>query len=173
MTKVACGIRLGVALFLIAAGCDGSWATACADAGQCGANNDALPITADLGGPDIGGACTYTETAGTANIKSISVAPANENNCPMEPTKVLFDFVPADPSFVPPPALGLDPIPNTDRRLSIDDGKNPPNSCLEPVGIIVGAMLPAVRQDITSGTCSPTLFYLTSVDLIACTNNCF
>ena len=50
---------------------------------------------------------------------------------------------------------------------------NPPESCLQPNGIVVGAELPAVRRDIIAGSCSPLVWQVTLPNYQLCYDKCY
>jgi hypothetical protein len=141
--------------------------------------DDGPTVSVDSRGPDAtrgfeaGGACSYSDTKGTAIIRSVMAAPAGENNCTADPVKVVFDFAPDNPDAgTPTNAVGFPPAPNTDRTFTIGDGENPPRACLASLGITVGATFPATRRDLTAGTCTPTIFELDNLDTQPCTAAC-
>jgi hypothetical protein len=157
----------------------------------CGSNGPQLGMVSDGGddgpsvsvdgrGPDArrgveaGGTCSYSDTKGTAIIRSVMAAPAGGNNCTADPVKVVFDFAPDNPDAgTPANAVGFPPAPNTNRTFTIGDGENPPRACLASLGITVGATFPTTRRDLTAGTCTPTIFELDNLDTQPCTAACF
>lgn len=110
-----------------------------------------------------GGSCTYKDTPGTATITAITDPAANQNACPKTPKMVAFSFTPEGataPTF-------------TDRHITIGDGKHPPEACLEPLGLKVGATFPITLKEITGGTCTPVIFSWGEGFLKPCSDACF
>lgn len=78
-------------------------------------------------------------------IEDVSKAPEGVTNCSNSPMLVTFVFIPDD---------DVEMLRGT---YSVGSGENPPESCLEPNGIEVGARFPATRKDSIAGTCAPVL----------------
>ena len=129
--------------------------------------SDAAPASPDASG----GPCTYDEQPGVITITSIA-DPAGplEAACPNAGKHVAFTFTPDDDAAGPVPP-GLTQLDEGVRKITIGDGKDPPNACLAPLGIVVGAKFPAKRHIEKAGGCSP-LLYEVSVDLSSCAAQC-
>ncbi len=110
-------------------------------------------------------ACTYADTTGTVTIRTIQTPPSSEYNCPNNAKKVIFDFVPDDPNAVS--------AQDQNDQITIGAGMNPPESCLQPNGISVGAQLPAIRENELTGSCSPLVWKITLPNLQLCTDECW
>jgi len=100
--------------------------------------------------------CRFRDVPGTAVIEEISKAPEGVNNCSNSPMLVTFAFIPDAPFDLDGGFLddGVEMLRGT---YSVGSGENPPESCLEPNGIVVGARFPATRKDSIAGTCAPVL----------------
>ena len=106
--------------------------------------------------------CSYVKYEGKAVIISIAVAPANESNCPLNPRKVLFAFIPNDTT-----------VRNNyifknwsdTAALTINGGTNPSQLFLDSLDITVGKEFMCNRQEITQGTCTPVYFQFTGINL--------
>ena len=102
------------------------------------------------------------EYEGKAVIISIAVAPANESNCPLNPRKVLFAFIPNDTT-----------VRNNyifknwsdTAALTINGGTNPSQLFLDSLDITVGKEFMCNRQEITQGNCTPVYFQFTGINL--------
>lgn len=117
-----------------------------------------------------GGPCDYDEIAGTATITALQDADPTANNC-RNPIEVLFDFEPAPP--VTPESYSFPSVPDTARRLTVGDGKNPSAEWVTQQGLEVGAQFTASRWEIVSGACTPVLFFLQGVDYDRYKDTCF
>jgi hypothetical protein len=111
----------------------------------------------------IGGGCEYTQIEGTAIITAIEDAPADENNCPNNPKKVSFKFIPNDPSA--PDNYKFENVLDSIQYLSINDGKNPSLTWIEANGVTVDSVYTCFREEITTGTCTPVIFSFQALDL--------
>jgi hypothetical protein len=92
----------------------------------------------------IGGPCSYSSTPGTANITSI----ATDTNG----VAASFVFTPTDPNATPKYGEG------NNGTFYTGTGSLPSAGLLSINGITVGATFPAVREEITTGTCTPWLY---------------
>jgi len=114
----------------------------------------------------IGGPCSYTSTTGTATIVSLNSASTNSNNCNNNPVEVIFDFTPSKPSDV-------NTATDTNRVLTVGDGKNPSLNYVLSKGLAVGSTHPCMRQIEVSGVCTPVVFTFTDIDLTDYAASCF
>ena len=109
----------------------------------------------------IGTDCTYIQYQGKARIISIDNAPINENNCPVNPKKILFVFTPNDTTVR---SNYLFKNWSDTSSLTVN-GLNPSQLFLDSLHITVGNEFNSNRQEITQGTCTPVLFNFTEIDL--------
>lgn len=109
-----------------------------------------------------GNECKYNEYEGKAIIISIGDAPSNENNCPNNPRKVMFAFVPLD-SSVRKDYIFKNWSDTT--NMTINAGLNPSQQLLDSLGISIGAEFTCKRQEITQGTCTPVCFIFPGLNL--------
>jgi hypothetical protein len=114
--------------------------------------------------PIIGG-CTYDKTPGTATVTAIEVPASTLYNCPNDPVRVTFDFAPTDTTRTQAYLKG--------RPVVVGSGANPNRAYILSKGFAVGKVLPAVREDIRSGACSPTEFIFPGIDLSDYAPSCF
>jgi len=114
----------------------------------------------------IGGSCTYMSTTGTATIVSLNGASTGSNNCNNNPVEVVFDFTPANPA-------DANTATDTNRVLTVGDGKNPPLNYVLSKGLTVGSTHPCTRQIEISGSCTPVVFTFTDVNLSDYAASCF
>jgi hypothetical protein len=126
----------------------------------------AIPALSFLGAcrPIVSG-CTYADTPGTATVTLIDVPPANLYNCPSDPVQVVFDFTPTDTTLAKAYSKG--------RRVTVGSGANPNRAYILSKGFAVGKVLPCIRQDVRSGSCSPTVFTFPGIDLGDYAQSCF
>jgi len=117
-----------------------------------------------------GGPCDYNEIAGTATIVAVQDADPTANNC-KNPVEVVFDFEPAPP--VTPDDYAYPSLPDTERRLTVGDGKNPSVEWVQQQGLVEGVQFGASRWEIASGACTPVLFFLQGVDYESYKDTCF
>jgi hypothetical protein len=114
-----------------------------------------------------GGHCEYEDIPGKARIVSVDPAPMTGANCKMERVKVVFDFFPDDPSeddLVEKGWVLTTGVPEL----------NPPRSWVESSGLTVGSEHPAIRSEITQGSCPPTRdIYLTGLGPAPEEEGCF
>ncbi|MEJ2719630.1 MAG: hypothetical protein P8181_00635 [bacterium] len=108
-----------------------------------------------------GGECKYDTIPGTAVIGVIAPDTLDARICE-NAVFVYFDFAPADTNA--PDHYKFPNWPDTDRRIFVGDGKNPPSSWLEAKGLDVGTVHDCVRLEETKGTCTPVLFRFSKVD---------
>ena len=108
----------------------------------------------DWDGYPAGSGCRFRDTPGWAIITKIASSPSAGRECN---AVVTFNFIagPAMDAGMPVDASAHD----TGRGILIDPPENPPCSYLEANGIVVGATLPAIRQDEFAGAC-PTPVYV-------------
>jgi hypothetical protein len=172
--RTLCLLCLLLVIGLAGCGSTASNATPSTDGGTDASPADAAADVADAAPTSFdgsGGGCTYDDAPGTITISAIE-APASslEAACPNDGKHVAFTFAPDDDAAgaVPPSLAQLD---EAVRRVTLGDGKDPPSSCLAPLGITVDAKLRATRRVATGGTCSPILYQVT-VDLSTCLAQC-
>lgn len=118
----------------------------------------------------VGGPCSYIDVPGVAKITSIETAGTGLNNC-RNAVEVLFDFVPDDPTA--PQRYRVPTWPDAGRHLIVGDGKNPSLEWVTAREISVGKEYPCLRQEITSGTCTPVVFDVVGIDFTAWADYCF
>lgn len=111
--------------------------------------------------PVLGGPCAYQDTPGTARIVSVEPAPDDGRDYCPDAVRVTFDFIPDSGSGAV-----------SGRELHIGSGTHPPRAWVDSSGLAVGSEHPAVRSDITMGTCSPRIIKLTDVDYQAAWDAC-
>jgi hypothetical protein len=114
--------------------------------------------------PIVGG-CTYDKTPGTATVTAIEEPSSNLYNCPNDPVRVTFDFAPTDTTQTQAYLKG--------RPVIVGSGANPNRAYILSKGFAVGKALPAVREDIRSGACSPIEFIFPGIDLSDYAQSCF
>ena len=100
--------------------------------------------------------CHYAEAPGLATVTDIQPAPSSLYNCYGDAVEVFFDFVPDS---------GEPSLQDTGRRVTVGAGANPPRAYIESKGFDLGAVLPAIREDILTGSCSPKEYRFPGVDL--------
>lgn len=108
-----------------------------------------------------GGVCSYDSIPGVAFIRQVVPDTLFQNICD-NVVFVYFDFIPDSAS-----ALENYKFPNwpdTDRRLLVADGKNPPASWIEALGLTEGTSHPCIRLEENQGTCTPVLHILPDID---------
>ncbi len=140
IATITCGSAL-----VLAAAC---WLPACVQTSGGGGNSEFD-----------GGDCTYAETPGVATIVSVEDAAAGGNNCANDPVRVVFDFTPDDPEASQPSDTGV--------SIGVADGKNPPREWVTDEGFTVGSQHRCLREDITSGTCTPVIYFFPDNDFDA------
>ncbi len=116
----------------------------------------------------IGGPCSYNEFPGRAVITSVTPAP--DGGC-IDAVYVEFNFIPDDPN-----ALELYVFPNwpdTGQFLTVGDGKHPNATWAELQGLTVGSIHPAIRMEISDGTCTPVIFKFLDVDYSSYAEYCY
>jgi len=126
----------------------------CAAIGACNTDSTNSNDNTVIGGP-----CDYEDTAGVATIVSVEPAGTNGLNCGDDAVEIVFDFTPDDPAAADLAETGL--------FVAVSEGVNPDRAWAEDEGLTVGSEHPALRVDITSGTCTPLMFTLTDVDYSA------
>ncbi len=109
---------------------------------------------------EIGACGTYVDTPGTAFVTAVQPAPPGENNCPNDPVKVTFDFIPDEPSQAAKAINGW--------SVTIGDGKNPPSAAVAACQLGVGSSHPAVRSDEQGGSCTPVVVTLSDLGGAEC-----
>lgn len=122
-----------------------------------------LPSCSNDDDINVGGACEYNQIEGTAVITSIEDAPADEYNCPVNPKKVLFTFIPNDPNA--PDNYQFKNVLDSIQDISINAGRNPSLIWIEQNGLAVDNVYVCTREEITSGTCTPVVFTFQDLDL--------
>ncbi len=113
-----------------------------------------------------GGPCDYVNIKGTAHIIAVERATKGPNNC-KNPVSVVFNFMPLDG------AAGGANRSYKNQRLTLGEGQNPPGAWVNAQGIKVGSRLSCVRQEITSGTCTPVLYSFPSLNYSGWENACW
>lgn len=106
--------------------------------------------------------CQYKKIAGKAKIISISSAPTDEINCPLNPKKVIFSFTPDDTSAR---NNYLFKSWSDTSTLMINAGTNPSQYFLDSLNISIGSEFICNRQEISQGTCTPVIFEFTTINL--------
>jgi len=151
VVKTICGLIL-LLMALLTLGCAGG--------SEAGNPIPIVPVIGDATGDDddiTGGECTYIQTLGTAEIISITPAPAETYNCPNNPVEVVFDFTPENP---------IDESDNDKgQRMTVGAGMNPSLDLITAKGIAVGNVYICIRNDIETGTCTPWIFTFPNIDL--------
>lgn len=106
--------------------------------------------------------CIYVKYVGKAVINSINVAPLNENNCTVNPRKVLFVFLPNDTNNRA--NYLYKNWPDT-ASLTFNGGINPSQLILDSLDITIGKEFRCYRKEIIQGTCTPVYFEFTELNL--------
>ncbi len=88
----------------------------------------------------VGGPCTFDSMQGTAKFTALNTVPGG--------VEAYFDFTPDDPKALPR-------FTNDKNRMLYLGSRLPSSGELSSNGITVGAIFPAIREEITSGTCAP------------------
>ena len=118
----------------------------------------------------IGGPCSYAKFPGLATIVSVEPAPPDAYNCD-NAVEVTFDFVPHNPADL---GLYMNPgWPDQGRKLTTIGGANPSLEWVELMGLTVGSIHPAVRMEITEGTCTPVIHKLLDIDYATANDYCW
>ncbi len=102
----------------------------------------------------VGGGCTYQNYPGNATITRIERLPGGG-------ASAHFSFTPSDPGAIATYRFPGDG--DADRVLHMDGTTAPSPQELERRGIRPGAMLPCVRWEIRTGTCTPRGFSFPSL----------
>ena len=106
--------------------------------------------------------CIYKKYDGKAKVISITTAPANENNCPLNPQRVIFVFTPYDTT-----------VKNNyifknwsdTSALTINGNVNPSQNFLDSLDITIGKEFSCNRKEIIQGTCNLVGFEFTTINL--------
>jgi hypothetical protein len=106
--------------------------------------------------------CSYIKYQGKAKIITVADAPANENNCILNPQKVTFVFMPNDTSVR---NNYIFKSWSDTSALKISGGTNPSQSFLDSLDITIGKEYNCNRQEIIKGSCIPVWFEFTTIDL--------
>lgn len=106
--------------------------------------------------PLIDGRCKYVDIPGTVVVISVTDADASANNCPNDPVEVRFNFTPDDPAARDLYIYG--DVTDTNRRLTVFDGKNPPRHWVVDQGLTEGSTHRCIRHEAIEGTCTPVIF---------------
>lgn len=109
----------------------------------------------------IGGPCSGIEEKFQAVVIEIKIPPADENRCPNDPRAVIFAL-----------KKNNDDKPES-FSFGIGDGKHPPQSCLEPNGIKLGATFEITRYTNTQGSCTPVSYRPSLPNRERCDDDCF
>ena len=156
---------LGGALALLGCGGDSDDSSGTGGSGGTGASAG----VGGTGGSGAGGSCTYRDLDGTAEITLVE--PAAEG-CGSSPQTVRYTFTPDDMSIPPedydPANFGFNASFET---IVLENGKNPPESCLAAAGLVTGAQFEMVRSVIETGGCTPVIDTV-QIDLTACDADC-
>lgn len=116
--------------------------------------------------PLVGGPCTYTDTPGSATIMSMSNANPSLYNCKNNPVEVIFNFTPDDSSKA-------NDATDKNQSLTVGAGANPPRDYAINKGLTVGSVHQCIRQNETSGACTPWGFTFPSIDFSDYGTYCF
>ena len=106
--------------------------------------------------------CSYVGYVGKAVISSINAAPLNENNCTVNPRKVLFVFIPNDTNNR---ANYLYKNWSDTVALTFNGSVNPSQVILDSLDITIGKEFQCYRKEITLGACTPVYFEFTELNL--------
>ena len=110
----------------------------------------------------IGHECSYKKYEGKAIIISINNAPINENNCPIDPKKLMFVFVPNDSNIK---SHYIFKNWSDTAALTINGGINPSQYFIDSLQISIGKEYKCNRAEIFHGTCTPVLFQFEEINL--------
>lgn len=102
----------------------------------------------------VGGTCTYSRASGTATITSIAPAASG--------VTASFTFVPTDQTATPKLGEGTSGM-----LLLASSGQLPGANILADNGIAVGSALSAVREELTSGACSPVVYSFPAIPILS------
>ena len=110
-----------------------------------------------------GSGCRFRDTSGWAVITKVVYSTDPGHECQVVVTFVFIAGLTLDAGSAPFALDGDTTVaassPPTGGRMLIHPAENPPCSYLESNGIVVGAALPAIRQDEYAGAC-PTPVYV-------------
>ena len=106
-----------------------------------------------------GGPCDYRQYEGVAMIIAIEDAPADGNNCPNNPKRVIYAFTPNDSSATETYLFPNEP--DSLQYFEISGGINPSQSWIENNEMEIGKEYTCLREEITQGTCTPIIFTFT------------
>jgi hypothetical protein len=107
----------------------------------------------------VGGPCEYNEIPGVATIVSIKKADSSQTYCE-NTVEVLFNFVPDDPTV----EYKLPTWEDTNQRLQMSGGDNPPLKWIQRYGIMEGNTYICIRSEISKGCCTPVIFEFPDLD---------
>jgi len=110
-----------------------------------------------------GGSCSYVKFEGHAVIKSITPAPASDYNCPEEPQKIIFEFIPSNVSDRQ--KYKFTNFSDSAVSMKINDGANPSMTWVKNNKIEKGKKFRCFRTELVKGTCTPVIFTFTDLDL--------
>lgn len=99
----------------------------------------------------VGGPCTYDSVKGTAKFTTLNTVAGG--------VEAYFDFTPDDQSAIPR-------FTNDKNRKLFAGGSSPRLPTSEEItsnGITVGSILPAIRVEMTAGTCTPWGYTFTNL----------
>jgi hypothetical protein len=116
------------------------------------------------------GGCSYVRIEGRARIVSITAPGADEYNC-ADAVKVTFDFSPDDPDAAD--HYLMPEWPDKGQHLTILGGGNPPRGWVLLQGLTEGSEHECIRNEITTGTCTPVIFEFPHLDQAPEKVNCF
>jgi hypothetical protein len=140
-----------------------------------------LPTVFGCGGNMDEDMCSYVSVPGTITISSIGAPGPHESVCSNDPRLVSFKFaadsdaplsVPSIFTGCPTTASSYGCMSIRNAEVLIGSGEDPPNSCLAPLGIVVGARLPTTLMLETRGCCTPVVFKY-AADLSNCEAQCY
>jgi hypothetical protein len=77
---------------------------------------------------------------------------------------VFFDFSPDNHDVVD--HYKFPAWPDSNRRLTVSSGINPPDSWVAAQGLTENSEHRCIRQELTSGTCTPVIFEFTEIDYL-------
>ena len=119
--------------------------------------------------PIDGGPCQYESFDGTAVISKIVPDTLEGRTC-KNSVVVFFDFFPTDTA-----AVSRYQFPawlDSNRCLTVGGGINPPDSWVAAQGLTEQSEHLCIRQELTSGTCTPVIFKFSEIDYLAWIDYC-
>ena len=119
--------------------------------------------------PVCGGPCYFDSIPGTALIKQVFGDTISTTGC-ANAVFVYFDFTPTDSTA--PDKYRFPMWPDTNRKLGVGDGKNPPASWVEAQKLLEGTEHPCIRLEEIKGTCPPVIYAFPTVDFSTWADHC-